>query len=66
MTFILKSLPALRTSLMPSQSQDVLELDKLYSFVGSKQHKRWLWVTLCRRTRQIVAFVIGDRSETSW
>ena len=24
---------------------------ELYSFVGSKAHKRWLWVALCRRTR---------------
>ena len=59
------TLPALRTSLMPSQRGDILELDELYSFVGSKQHKRWLWVALCRRTRQGVAFVIGDRSEAS-
>ncbi len=24
---------------------------------------RWLWVALCRRTRQVVAYVLGDRSE---
>lgn len=58
-------LPALKTSLMPARDDDILELDELYSFVGSKQEKRWLWVALCRRTRQIVAFVIGDRSEAS-
>ena len=28
-----------------------------------KSEKRWLWIALCRRTRQVVAFVIGDRSE---
>ena len=27
-----------------------------------KEEKRWLWTAMCRRTRQIVAFVIGDRS----
>ena len=41
----------------------MLELDELWSFVCKKAAKRWLWIALCRRTRQIVAFVIGDRSE---
>ena len=45
--------------LLRSQPEDVLELDELYSFVGKKKNKRWLWVALCRRTRQVVAFVIG-------
>ncbi|HMB92981.1 MAG TPA: IS1 family transposase, partial [Rhodothermales bacterium] len=56
-----QSLPALKRSLMPKQPGDVLELDELYSFVGSKQEKRWLWIALCRRTRQVVAFAIGAR-----
>ena len=60
-----QQLPALRHSLMPAQSADILELDELYSFVGSKAHKRWLWVALCRRTRQVVAYVLGDRSEAT-
>ena len=55
-------LPAFRTSVKPAQSDDVLELDELWSFVGQRRQKRWLWVALRRRTRQIVAFVIGDRS----
>ena len=25
--------------------------------------QRWVWLALCRRTRQIVAYVIGDRSK---
>ena len=39
-----------------------LELDELWSFVLKKACKRWVWIALCRNTRQIVAFVIGDRS----
>jgi hypothetical protein len=39
-----------------------LELDEAWSFVGRKAEKRWLPAAMCRRTRQIVAFVIGDRS----
>lgn len=44
-----------------AQADDVLELDGLWSFVGSK--KRWIWIALCRRTRQIVAYFIGGCSE---
>src|SRR5262249_49487604 len=33
--------------------------------VGSKAEERWLWLALCRRTRQVVAYWIGDRSENS-
>ena len=58
----IQQLPALRSTVLPAQANDVLELDELWSFVGSKRQKRWLWVALNRRTRQIVAFVIGDRS----
>ena len=58
----IRQLPALRSTVLPAQTNDVLELDELRSFVGNKHQKRWLWVALNRRTRQIVAFVIGDRS----
>jgi IS1 family transposase len=34
----------------------------MWSFVRLKANKHWLWTVMCRRTRQIVAFVIGDRS----
>ena len=42
-----------------------LELDELWSFVLSKSQKRWVWLALCRYTRQVVAYVIGDRSEAT-
>jgi IS1 family transposase len=42
-----------------------LEADEMWSFVQEKWNKRWLWTVMCRRTRQIVAFVIGDRSEVT-
>jgi insertion element IS1 protein InsB len=60
---ILRTLPALIDTLQPAQPDDVLELDEVWSFVLKKAQKRWLWIALCRRTRQIVAFTIGDRSE---
>ncbi|MEM6431590.1 MAG: IS1 family transposase [Deinococcota bacterium] len=52
----------LKESLVAAQPDDVLELDEVWSFVMKKTRKRWLWTAMCRRTRQIVAFVIGDRS----
>lgn len=58
-------LPPVEASLLPAEMEDVLELDELWSFVGSKTQQRWLWLALCRRTRQVVAYWIGDRSETS-
>ena len=35
----------------------------MWSFVYKKRNKRWIWLALSKATRQIVAFVIGDRSE---
>ena len=40
----------------------MLEVDELWSFVLKKANKRWVWIVLCRQTRQVVAYVIGDRS----
>ena len=48
--------------LRPAEENDVLELDECWTYVQKRSNKRWLWVALCRRTRQVVAFVIGDRS----
>ena len=56
-------LPAFADTLLPSQKGDVLELDELWSFVGAKTQMLWRWVSLCRRTRQSVAWTLGDRSE---
>lgn len=60
---IVRALPNLKDTLLPARADDVLELNELWSFVLKKSRKRWLWTAICRRTRQIVAFVIGDRSE---
>ena len=45
--------------------EEVLELDELWSFVRCKAQVRWLWIALCRRTRQVVAYLFGDRSEAT-
>jgi len=42
-----------------------LELDELWSFVLKRARKRWSWIALCRATRQVVAYCIGDRSHST-
>jgi IS1 family transposase len=55
-------LKPLAETLASARPEDVLELDEAWSFVGKKENKRWLPAALCRRTGQVVAFAIGDRS----
>ena len=50
---------------MAADVEAVLERDELWSLVGNQQHERWLWFALCRRTRQGVAYGVGERSEKS-
>ena len=54
-------LPAIEATLLAAQPDDLLELDELWSFVRTKRNQRWLWIALCRRTRQVVAYFVGDR-----
>jgi insertion element IS1 protein InsB len=60
-------LPPLSETLVAPDPDDpdatVLELDELWSFVFKKVNKVWVWIALCRKTRQIVARAVGDRSE---
>jgi IS1 family transposase len=57
------SLPELSETLVePAPPAPALELDELWSFVLRRANKRWLWIALCRATRQVVAYVVGDRS----
>ena len=60
-----ENLPPLSDTLLPAAKGDVLELDELWSFVGGKAHARWVWIALCRQTRQVVAYFVGDRSADS-
>lgn len=32
----------------------------MWSFVRFRKNKCWVWLAQCRRTRQIVAYAIGD------
>jgi IS1 family transposase len=65
----LEQLPPLTDTLLEPDPGDVeantLELDELWSFVSKKVKKAWIWIALSRRTRQVVAYVIGDRSQAT-
>jgi IS1 family transposase len=60
-------LPPLQTTLFAPDPEDpastTLELDELWSFVLKKAHDSWMWIALCRKTRQVVAYALGDRSK---
>lgn len=55
----------MKQTLAPATKGEVLELDELCSFVYEKRRKRWIWLALCRRTRQVVAYAVGNRDEQS-
>jgi len=57
----IQKLPEGEETLLPASPDDVLELDEVWSCVLKKAGARWVWTALCRRTRHIVACVIGDR-----
>lgn len=41
------------------------EVDELWSFVGSKANKPWVWLAFDSETRQVIAFYVGDRGRES-
>src|SRR5258708_8130115 len=59
-----------RTTLVAPGPEDptstTLELDELRSFVLKKAHESWIWMALCRKTRQVVASAPGDRSKKTY
>ena len=60
--------PLSETVMVPTAthpSSMTLELDELWSFVEKKTNQAWVWIALCRRTRQVVAYAIGDRSQAT-
>ncbi len=50
------------------QSDTILmrvEMDEMWSFVGNKENKQWIWLAIDVHTKQIVGFYVGDRSKKS-
>jgi insertion element IS1 protein InsB len=42
-----------------------VEADEMASFVKKKANKQWVWIAMDAKTRQVIAFHVGDRSRTS-
>jgi insertion element IS1 protein InsB len=41
------------------------EVDALWSLVGKKANRQWVWIAMDANTRQVIAFHVGDRSRQS-
>ena len=53
-------------SLLPVRADYILELDEIWSFVQSKSKRVWIWIALCRQTKQVIAYHLGDRTKKSF
>ena len=42
-----------------------VEADELLSFVKNKKNKQWIWLAMDVKTKQVIAFYVGDRSKRS-
>jgi insertion element IS1 protein InsB len=42
-----------------------VEADEMSSFVHKKANKQWIWIAMDAKTRQVIAFHVGDRSRKS-
>lgn len=41
------------------------QADEVWSFVGSKANRQWIWIALDAETKQVIAFHVADHSEES-
>lgn len=39
------------------------EVDEMWSFVGNKKNKKWIWIAMDAKTKQIIAFHVGGRTK---
>ena len=66
---IFKQLPDhLNTTVVADNEEfvvSVLEADEMWSYVENKKNQQWLWLVMHTKSRQIVAFHVGDRSKAS-
>lgn len=59
-------LPAFRESVQLAHKGDIIEFDEVWSYVHDKSQERWLWTAISRRTRQIIAWSLGDHSRETF
>ena len=54
-------MPRRRTKKAQRRKPEALELDELWTFVGRRKRKVWLWLAIERASRRIEAWVLGCR-----
>jgi insertion element IS1 protein InsB len=59
--YVQPSSPQRRIRLLRLQA----EADEMWSFVGKKANKQWVWIAIDVESRQVLAFYVGDRSRKS-
>jgi insertion element IS1 protein InsB len=42
-----------------------VEVDEMASFVQKKANKQWIWIAMDAKSRQVIAFHVGDRRRKS-
>ena len=42
------------------------ELDEMWSYVGHKDNRRWLWHAIDRVSGDVLAYVLGERKDGSF
>jgi len=56
-----------QTMIRLCQWEDVeAELDEMWSFVGSKQHQRWLWHAVDHNTGEVLAYVLAEHRDEAF
>lgn len=45
------------------QKVEEAELDEMWSYVGNKEHPRWLWHAIDHASGKVLAYVMGDHKD---
>ena len=45
------------------QKVEEAELDEMWSYVGNKEHPRWLWHAIDHASGEVLAYVMGDHKD---
>ncbi len=53
---VTSQIPEDRGVIKPHKSKLTIELDEMWSFVGSKENKQWIWLAACRREIRYLNF----------
>ncbi|HJW28979.1 MAG TPA: IS1 family transposase [Saprospiraceae bacterium] len=49
--------------IVDTQKVEEAELDEMWSYVGNKEHPRWLWHAIDHASGKVLAYVMGDHKD---